>query len=449
VRGFEGVPFSKFKTLNSGYFYGANSTIGNLRTVSGGAVEVDLENNGFKAGTSIMLWQPETGGVYYGSVSVIPNHISITRNHKNLGLSGQDSSIWNVDNTKIIYFAEVEVQAHSQANPTWADIIGTPANLAATFPNGVQGQWIPVIPTDATLTYTMNRKADAYWHAAITDTNGAIWLPGTPSYWDDILGTNNGVASPIATSRIVVLFYETRAHFTQDDVSSEVLDLGNVRASCAVYAYPNSTLIGKVPRGTTYTKNVTLIKPLSNVTYWDKTITGSTSRWDKLVGNLHTYGDISHSNLDLYNNDGSAVKTLDYLSRKGGRAKLMYAYKEMVWDTTLDTGTEFQTVDSSASVSFVPGTYYFVNLGLLRGNAYLCVTSVTTYLETLVEHSDGNLYGVSSNVLYMKKWDGNGWGDNNQFEIADNQSSLTDDNGNTVLYGTASFDLPYFIGDDE
>ena len=165
-------------------------------------------------------------------------------------------------------------------------------------------------------------------------------------------------------------------------------------------------------------------------------------------GGTGAFGEVEHLSINL-GASSPAVKTLDYLSRENGRAKLMYAYKEMVWDTTLDTGTEFQTVDSSASVSFVPGTYYFVNLGLLRGNAYLCVTSVTTYLETLVEHSDGNLYGVSSNVLYMKKWDGNGWGDNNQFEIVDNQSTLTDDNGNTVLYGTASFDLPYFIGDDE
>ena len=36
------------------------------------------------------------------------------------------------------------------------------------------------------------------------------------------------------------------------------------------------------------------------------------------------------------------------------------------------------------------------------------------------------------------------WGDNNQFEITNNQSTLTDDNGNTVKYGTASFNTQYF-----
>ena len=37
------------------------------------------------------------------------------------------------------------------------------------------------------------------------------------------------------------------------------------------------------------------------------------------------------------------------------------------------------------------------------------------------------------------------WGDNNQFEILDNQGTQTDDNGNSVLYGTASFDTQYFV----
>ena len=80
---------------------------------------------------------------------------------------------------------------------------------------------------------------------------------------------------------------------------------------------------------------------------------------------------VEHTTLDLgHNNNSPAVKTLDYLSSSNNVAKLVYAYKEMVFD-----------VD---------------------------------------------------------------WGDNNQFEIASNQSTLTDDNGNTVLYGTASFNTQYF-----
>ena len=45
-------------------------------------------------------------------------------------------------------------------------------------------------------------------------------------------------------------------------------------------------------------------------------------------------------------------------------------------------------------------------------------------------------------------YDGNGWGDNNKFEITDNRATQTDDNGNTVKYGTASFNTQYFITEE-
>jgi len=41
--------------------------------------------------------------------------------------------------------------------------------------------------------------------------------------------------------------------------------------------------------------------------------------------------------------------------------------------------------------------------------------------------------------------DSSNWGDDNKFQITDKVSTLTDENGNTVLYGQKSFDLPYFI----
>ena len=41
--------------------------------------------------------------------------------------------------------------------------------------------------------------------------------------------------------------------------------------------------------------------------------------------------------------------------------------------------------------------------------------------------------------------DSSTWGDDNKFQITNKVSTLTDENGNTVLYGQKSFDLPYFI----
>ena len=41
------------------------------------------------------------------------------------------------------------------------------------------------------------------------------------------------------------------------------------------------------------------------------------------------------------------------------------------------------------------------------------------------------------------------WGDDSKFNIVDNVSTTTDDNGNTVLIGQKRIELPYFIEDKE
>ena len=80
---------------------------------------------------------------------------------------------------------------------------------------------------------------------------------------------------------------------------------------------------------------------------------------------------------------------------------------------------------------------------------FRCTKAITTtaaVINSLPIHS-GSIYSTnnlgSSNIVF-ELWDGNGWGDNNQFEITDNQATQTDDNGNTVKYGTASFNTQYF-----
>lgn len=48
------------------------------------------------------------------------------------------------------------------------------------------------------------------------------------------------------------------------------------------------------------------------------------------------------------------------------------------------------------------------------------------------------------------KHNGTTWGDHdNTFSIVDNISTTTDGNGQTVLIGQKTVELPYFIGGDE
>jgi len=255
---------------------------------------------------------------------------------------------------------------HSQANPTWTDIIGNPADIAATFPNGVEGQWIPFIPTGSTETLTLNRKClDA-------QTNREYAAAGSNPTWTADNPNINNISNTIITGttigNIQLNHYETQAHFTSDDVNSEVVDLGGVVAMTYYGiewgAHLTSSLLGKVSTnsiGGSSIKDNTR-KPLNHYNL-------------KADGHFHTstYVLPSHDPLGLGTPTTGSIgcKELDYLSSNNGVGKLCYAYKEMIYDTT--------------------------------------------------------------------------WGDNNQFEIVDNQESFTDDNGNTGLRGTASFNIQYFI----
>jgi hypothetical protein len=75
-----------------------------------------------------------------------------------------------------------------------------------------------------------------------------------------------------------------------------------------------------------------------------------------------------------------------------------------------------------------------------------CLEGIQIYLDNYFLGADGKFYTVGSGSILtnFELWDGNGFGDNNQFEITNNQATQTDDNGNTVLYGTASFNTQYF-----
>jgi hypothetical protein len=126
----------------------------------------------------------------------------------------------------------------------------------------------------------------------------------------------------------------------------------------------------------------------------------------------------------------------------------------MVYDSGADTANEFRqvTTASVATDTFVAGDTFYVQsdvLSALAGKVWRCKTGASTELTNTGWYTNGTgAYFTSQTVQFFEEWNGNGWGDNNQFEITDNQSTLTDDNGNSALYGSSSFDTQYFIVED-
>ena len=408
VRGFDGVPFT-YSTVS------ASSGSGNA--ISG-------------VGIGLRTTIPSTIYIVNGSSVIKATATSIFSDNQ-IGLS---ETILRDG-----YIVSTLEQTHKQANPTWTDIIGDPANIAATFPNGVEGMWIPVIPTGSPLDFPLNRKAlDASSNRESTTDNGVTWSSGSRV----VNTTTNAISGyAIGVAEVELDHYETQAHFTEDDVNSVVLDLGAVWGGnfyLTVYGcLLSSSLIGKILTS-------------------DQSASNSISQYKPLLGRemdsankfSSNRGGNTHSQIDLaFNNDTPAVKTLDYLSSENGQAKFCLVYKEMVYDADADDGNTFtEVIGEDTQSSLNVGELYFVNVPAIQGfyRNVLTITGARLDDTRWGRDTNGNIRW-SNGEIAMEVWNGTGWGDNNQFEITDNQSTLTDDNGNACLYGTASFTTQFFI----
>jgi hypothetical protein len=122
----------------------------------------------------------------------------------------------------------------------------------------------------------------------------------------------------------------------------------------------------------------------------------------------------------------------------------------MAYDSGADSPNEHTFVNQSSTFSYVAGNVYKLihsNFVKLRDSVFVAEVSFTDTASNVDRYSlfqDGSLKSSNGSTKLVLH-DGNGWGDNNQFEIANNQTTQTDDNGNTIKYGTASFDTQYFV----
>ena len=226
-RGFEGVPFTKlYEQLNTTIAAGAtvalkfNTSIATKRV--GDPIAV-LAQDG-------ITWQPcRVLTVNANNTDIVAIHadeVTLVSRYQGVGA--------------MLYF---EYQLHSQTNLTWTDIISDDlARIAATFPDGVEGQVVfetsILTPVD-TRAYDASREnispvANSGLKVEITNNDGATWdeLPfqhsnvqvaaGNAYYLKDV--NNIIIVDESYTTQVLLVHYETQAHFTQDDVASEVLD---------------------------------------------------------------------------------------------------------------------------------------------------------------------------------------------------------------------------------
>jgi uncharacterized membrane protein len=428
ARGFEGAPFTR-----------------SLPIANGQQSNVYCD---FGIGTEASTWilANEEAIRDYGYVHV-PGDIESKQKILAIGSGGQGAYIQTAIGSGTTGNAIVTlIQTHSQANPTRTDIMGEPANLLTLFPDGVDGQWNPYLVGS---TPTGLRKILTTFVNRVYKTNddlGGAWTSDTTA---TINPQNQFSITPSVVTGLVQ--YETQAHFTQDDVNSKVLDLGGVFGA-SHNAIPAggllaSSVISKVLTSSGSPEPGSVVEvPISSMAL------------NVAVGLLQDAKENfipTHQSINLASDNATpAVKTLDYLSLDNGVGKLCFAYKEMVWGLEAIQGI----TANGASYNIVAGVPYKLSSLVGDGSEYngtLIIWSAnfsspigsdwmsgsyTDPMGVIRRSSDGQ---PQSNG--MRIWNGGGWGDNNKFEITDNQSTLTDDNGNAVLYGTASFGTQHFM----
>lgn len=305
-----------------------------------------------------------------------------------------------------------------------------------------------LIPDGTSKTFKMSRKVvDGVLRIFSTD-NGNTWTVSATGL-TDIEGSTNAHTFSAASGSVFLYFYTTKANPTELAANSEVLALGDVFATVGAGAGDwVSALIGKIPinGGSGRWKDESPVKAIID----DPSTTSTQGNWGKISYGSNTFP--RHETLELViplSPYPSTAKALPYLSREDGRAWLHVLYKEMVYDTTVDTSGEFTSI-TEATTTKTAGESYKVTDGLFEGYWRWKITTAAQLTASAFYEVDGNLYyDKIANGVFATRWDGNGWGDDNTFTVLDNESTETDDNGNTIIVGQKRIALPYFIGEGE
>ncbi|RRS07635.1 hypothetical protein EAG18_16180 [Pseudoalteromonas sp. J010] len=309
-----------------------------------------------------------------------------------------------------------EIDAEFDSLP-WVDIIGHPENIAATFPDGVVGQWIPTIPDGTSKSYQLNKKAVSTSPTLyVTEDNGSTWIK-TDSTIHPYANIRNVAPS---AGKVELWCYEAKAKFTEAASLSKLLNISSDVWS-GNYSQPSlgnrlkESLIDKSggadrdnPRG--YYK----------LEYKNMDDTHISTRVEHQP---------RHTPITDLSPNTEAVKAIYSIVEKNGLmyfqlngTELKYQYKEVL------------PVNSSILQAYSKGKLYHFVVGAFKGLVVQLLMDVTCIMEEkcylnsegeIVSFTTGNVIGIASGAK-------GSWGDDQTIPIINGENTKTDLNGNTV-----------------
>lgn len=146
-----------------------------------------------------------------------------------------------------------------------------------------------------------------------------------------------------------------------------------------------------------------------------------------------------HQSITLDNANSPASKWFEGLCYDDDYVYPFVVMEEMIWDydlnnngTTNEGDLEFVSITSTAT-SATAGIYYHITDGQFEGYWYVVksVSGVSFQSSEWVEIDNKLCYQALNNQVYLERFDGNGFGDDDKFTQLTN-GTLIDLNGNTV-----------------
>lgn len=319
----------------------------------------------------------------------------------------------------------------------WTDIIAAPDVFLATFPNGCYGAWIGI--ADAANPHRLSRKSlDSTSSYVYTDNNGSTWSSSTRS-----IDTTLNQVGAVSVGRVLLEHYEFAPDFTEpaDHVRVDHLQ-ERLTALQAHFSYAGASLmtslIGKVGTVGTYPRH-TIIEGYT------------LSPTGKLISDGFTWN-VKHPDIGLIESDSPAVKTIFYGHvDDAGFLEVYTPYKGLVNDSGADNIGDFNQVTVNSSTTYVAGEYYRLNhidFSELNNKVFRCVLGQSRTPSSLIANhtllANGNLI-QGDGAIAFELWDGNGFGDDNEFIIANGDNVGVDENNNAIRYGLHKVQLPHPI----
>ncbi|BBN81941.1 hypothetical protein PA25_19260 [Pseudoalteromonas sp. A25] len=336
-----------------------------------------------------------------------------------------------------IYLINGEQMTSEFDSLPWVDIIGHPERIAATFPDGVLGQWIPQLPDGTSKAYELNKKANRALTWALTTDYGENWSAGTLS----IDAIKNAYTSSAEETRVQLLSYEALADFTLPANNMVVKSsVGSVFASADRFVTQGnrlisslSGLIGKDSQDGNQQRDLAVLNAPKHA-----------------GGFLWNSNKVSHSPITLREpiNQSCGAKALPTIVEKGGLLYLQFHGAELKWDNT-----EFIVINSAnVNDDFVDGRFYWVHPevgGALAGKFLRCVKPGNEPFSSLNWAHTENGYSyrtIANNIFFVDApWGISSWGDDQTIPIVNGEDVKTDLNGNTVKVFCHHTQLPLGI----